>query len=306
MASPFHPDFKHARFLPRTLVPAYAIPLWNAGLAVQAALTRDGHVAARGATGQEIWLYRPEGAKGPRPALLWIHGGGTVCGHPVSEAKIAAELSRTRGLVVALPRYRLAGKAPYPAALDDVFAALEWLAAHPEVDPARIAVGGDSAGGGLAACLAIAARDRGGPPVAYQVLHEPMLDEGTRRRPAPDPKGLRIWSSKANTRAWGLYLRGVEGDVPGTASAARAPDLTGLPPAFLGVGTADLFHDETLAYARRLRESGVECTLDVVPGGFHGFALAPRAPVARAYRARMQGALARGLGLETPPQTGDV
>lgn len=293
MSPHFHPDLKRAPYLPKTLVPPWSVPLWNAALRVLAALTRDGHETVRNALGQEIWVYRPPAAASPGPALLWIHGGGLVIGHPVIEARFARRVCDELGATVALPRYRLGCDAPYPAALDDIAASLDWLAAQQGVDPGRIAIGGDSAGGGLAACLAIRARDAGGPGIAFQLLFEPMLDAATTSHPAPD--GLRMWSPSANAYGWNSYLRGIDGPVPATASAARAGDLTGLPPAFIGVGTADLFFDEATDYAARLDAAGVAVEFVRVEGAYHGFIQERGAAVARAFEDKMIRALDAAL-----------
>ncbi|MGH1367578.1 MAG: alpha/beta hydrolase [Maritimibacter sp.] len=294
----FNPGLPKAEKQPRTLVKTRLIPLINAALPLAAVFQR-GHERAQSSAGQDIWVYRPTEASGLRPALLWIHGGGLVIGHPAMEAKLNAKIRDRLNITVAAPRYRLGGKAPYPAAIEDLYAALEWLAAQPGVDPERIAIGGDSAGGGLAACLAIMARERGGPKVAFQLLHEPMLDEATRRRTDVNPEELRVWSMEANTNGWDTYLRSVSGAVPDTASAARVADPAGLPPAWVGVGTMDLFFDESVTYADRLEAAGVPVAREIVEGAYHGFLqLEPGAPVSRAYCDEMIKALGRGLQID--------
>ena len=299
--SPFHPDLARARWLPRTIVGRRSYRLFRLGQRLADRLTRSRAEVFGLAQGQRLHLFRPATpAATPMPALLWVHGGGLVIGSPLQDAAFCAALADRLGIVVAAPSYRLAPEHPYPAALDDVTAALGWLAARPEVDAGRIAVGGDSAGGGLAACLALRSSAGAGPKPCFQLLWEPMLDEATRRRRDPDPAGLRLWSARANRFGWGAYLAPVEGAVPATASAARASDadLAALPPAWLGVGTADLFLDETRAYGERLRAAGVPARLHEVAGAFHGFAqFMPRAAVSRASRAEIGRALAAGLGL---------
>ncbi|MAM62641.1 alpha/beta hydrolase [Maritimibacter sp. UBA3975] len=288
----FHPDFgKTDRIQRQAVSPRSLGPLrflmklggWLSGRGVEKAVS---------ATGQKIWVFRPEAA-GPHPAILWIHGGGLIFGHPLIEKPFARDVARELGAVVACPFYRLAPEDPYPAGLEDVYAALQWLAAQPGVDPTRIAVGGDSAGGGLAAALTILARERGGPAIRFQLLHEPMLDEATRRAAAPDPETLRLWTPEINTWAWDGYLQDVRGPVPETASPSRIEDPAGLPAAWVGVGTRDLFHAEARDYADRLSAAGVPVTFHDVPGGFHGFAQVRKdAAVSRAYVARMKAALA--------------
>jgi len=299
--SRFHPDLRIARFLPRALISPRTFRLVRHLFRLAARFGPLASETVRLENGQRLHLHLPANAVSvPTPALLWVHGGGLVIGDPRLEAKLCAHLADTLGIIVAAPAYRLAPEHPYPAALDDLAAAMTWLANRPEVDPARIAIGGDSAGGGLAACLALRLCATEGPRPAFLLLHQPMLDEATRARPDPDPAGLRIWSANANRFGWSAYLRDVAGPVPATASAARASDddLARLPPSWLGVGTADLFHDETVCFALRLRAVGVEAGLVTVPGGFHSFtAFTARAPVSRAYLAQMTAALAQGLGL---------
>lgn len=227
--------------------------------------------------------------KGPAPApgrtgVLWIHGGGYITGMPeIVYMSRAVDLVRHCGAVVVSPDYRLSGKAPYPAALMDCHSALVYLKDHAAalgVRDDQLMVGGESAGGGLAAALCLYERDRGGVRIAFQMPIYPMLDnedtETSRDNHAP------VWNTRRNHYAWARYLRGVEGRVPAYAAPARAEDCAGLPPAYTFVSTAEPFYAETLAYVRRLREAGVEATVDVYEGLFHAFdMLAPFLPVSR-------------------------
>jgi acetyl esterase/lipase len=200
--------------------------------------------------------------------------------------------------VVASVDYRLAPESPFPVPLDDCYLALAWLADQPDVDASRIAVGGASAGGGLAAALALLARDRGEVELAFQSLSYPMLDDRTANRTDIDQRNFRLWNNKANRFGWQSYT-GLAPGSPGVtdlAAPARCGDLTGLPPAWIGVGTLDLFHGEDLAYAARLDKAGVECAILEVEGAFHGFDLVrPRAGVSRDFRAAQVAALAPAL-----------
>ncbi|MBE5780899.1 MAG: alpha/beta hydrolase [Clostridiales bacterium] len=207
------------------------------------------------------------------PGILWIHGGGYVTGMAemiyFSRAK---NLVRRYGAVVITPEYRLAGKAPYPAALMDCYAALLYLKNHSEelgFDDSRIMVGGESAGGGLAAALCLYARDRGEVNIAFQMPLYPMIDdretESSRDNHAP------VWNSKRNKKAWAKYLRDVGEDVPPYAAPARAEDLCGLPPAYTFVGDIEPFYCETLTYVNRLNEAGAAAKADVYQGCFHAF-----------------------------------
>jgi acetyl esterase/lipase len=246
-----------------------------------------------------VRVHRPPAAPGgPLPAVLWIHGGGYVIGFAAQDDRSCADLARRLGAVVVAVDYRKGPEHPYPAALDDCHDALVWLASLPGVDRRRVAIAGASAGGGLAAALALAARDRGEVEPAFQLLVYPMLDDRTTLRPDLDDRHLRLWSGRSNRFGWRSYL-GADPGFPGvapTAAPARADDLSGLPPAWVGVGTLDLFHDEDAEYARRLREAGVACELEVVQGAFHGFDVAvPKAGVSRRFRDSQVAALDAAL-----------
>jgi acetyl esterase/lipase len=246
---------------------------------------------------QVIRLHRPPGVTEPRAALLWIHGGGYVIGTPAQDDPICQELCRELGIVVAAVSYRLAPQHPFPAPLDDCFAGLSWLEEQPFVDSSRLAVGGASAGGGLAAGVALRARAQG-IPLKLQLLVYPMLDDRTCLRTDIDESDFRLWNLRGNNFGWRSYLGKEPGasDIPPLAAPARYEDLKGLAPAWIGVGTCDLFHDEDVSYAERLQAAGVACDLEVVDGAFHGFdSVAPKAPVVRAFNASKVAALAAAL-----------
>lgn len=253
-----------------------------------------------GRPGVTVVVYRPIETVGPTGAVLWLHGGGFVAGHPAGDHTLASSLAADLGALVVAVDYRLAPEHPFPAALDDAAAALAWLDASADelgVDRARIGLAGASAGGGLAACLAQRALDKGGPALVVQCLVYPMLDDRTTR--SRRGAGRIAWTPAANRFAWAAYLggrrRGASAPPP-YAAAARRGDLTGMPPAWIGVGTLDLFHDESVEYARRLGAAGVPCALHVVPGMYHGAdAVAPDAVAMRAFRAGWVGALREAL-----------
>ena len=231
-------------------------------------------------------------------ALLWIHGGGYVLGTAARDDPVCRQFAAEAGVLVASVEYRLAPEHPFPAALDDCYTALRWLSARPDVDPARIAIGGSSAGGGLAAALTILAHERGEVPVAFQLLVYPMLDDRTAARADLDESRFRMWNNKSNRLAWQAYTGREPGQdgVPPLAAPARYEDLSGLPAAWVGVGTLDLFFDEDLAFAERLRVAGVDCEFVAVPGAFHGFDyVVGRSPVALDFRAAQVRALRVGL-----------
>lgn len=236
-----------------------------------------------------VLLVRPERASGPVPVLLHLHGGGLVAG-AVSD-NVDAALGMAPGWAVASVEYRLAPEHPYPAAVEDAYAALVWLvaeAAQLGIDPDRIVVTGVSAGGGLAASLALLARDRGGPSLLGQLLVCPMLDDRNDSGSGHQMAGLGSWDRRANATGWGAYLGAAAGG-PGTpayASAARADSWRGLPPSFVDVGSAETFRDECVEYATRMWADGVDAELHVWPGGNHGFdGLAPSARISLAARA---------------------
>lgn len=236
-----------------------------------------------------------------RPALLDIHGGGFVVGDIEMEHGFAAGTARELGAVVAAVEYRLAPEYPFPAGLEDCYAALTWLHDHASelgVDPARIGVGGQSAGGGLSAAIALLARDRGGPPLCFQFLGIPELDhrlETTSMRAFVDTP---MWSRPNAERSWSWYLGEDTGDVSPYASPSIATDLTGLPPAYVTTMEFDPLRDEGILYALRLMEAGVSVELHSFPGTFHGSAAVPTAAVSRRATKEMVVALARGLGVE--------
>ena len=277
----FHPDLRRAaRIIPKQLVTPVTVPfiraaermLWRRPPGRVEVLTLPSGVGIR--------LFRPDGASAQGPALLWIHGGGYVIGRAAQDDVLCRRYANELGATVASVEYRMAPEHPYPASLEDCYSALQWLVRLPSVDPARVAIGGASAGGGLAAALALYTRDRREISLAAQLLVYPMLDDRTVGRKFDNP-GHRLWNQSSNKFGWSAYLGGAD---PEVAVPARQEDLSGLPPAWLGVGTLDLFHDEDVAYAERLKVAGVPCEVEVVPGAFHGFdGVAPKAEVSRSF-----------------------
>ena len=241
-------------------------------------------------THRRIRIYRPEngGKRGGNSAgLLWIHGGGFIMGDICDNDRECAAIAKTLGIVVVSAGYRVAPKHPFPAALDDCFEAWNYLQSHAEqwqIDRDRIAVMGQSAGGGLAASLVQRIADTGGVQPAAQVLMYPMLDDRTALNTALDPIQHRLWNNKNNRGAWAWYLGQPAGQdkAPRYAAAARREDLSGLPPTWIGVGDADLFYREDYLYAERLKAAGVPCEWVVGPQCPHAYDLmAPEAPVSQ-------------------------
>jgi acetyl esterase/lipase len=243
-------------------------------------------------TGVDVRVHRPsQETSDAGPALLWIHGGGYVLGHAAMDDRHCRRLADALGATVAAVDYRLAPAHPHPVALHDCYDALTWLVERGSVDRARVAVAGASAGGGLAASLAQLTHDRAEFSLAAQVLVHPMLDDRTGHRPDPNPRHRRMWNNTSNRFGWTSYLGAAD---PQSAVPARRRELSGLPPAWIGVGTLDILHDEAVGYAERLRAAGVGCHLEVVSGAFHGFdAVAPKTQVAQAFFASQLSALRR-------------
>jgi acetyl esterase/lipase len=299
LTSPFHPDLRRiAPFLPRGAVGprTYRVVRRLERLAPNPASTNV-EVVSLGEISVRMHLP-PASAVAPYPALLWVHGGGYVIGRAAQDDALCRVVAERLGVLVGAVNYRRAPEHPFPVPLDDCYEALEWLAARNDVDERCVAIGGASAGGGLAAALALLARDRGTLQPVFQLLSYPMLDDRTVVRRDLDDRHIRLWNGKANQFGWASYLGTEPGSaaVTGLAAPARYENLTGLPPAWIGVGTLDLFYDEDLVYAARLRNAGVICEIDIVEGAFHGFdAIAPRAQVTQRYRSAQLDALAQHL-----------
>ncbi|MFI9778571.1 alpha/beta hydrolase [Streptomyces sp. NPDC051956] len=240
--------------------------------------------------GPEVTLVtaRPSGLVGPLPLLYYMHGGAMVMGNAWSVLpRILREWALPLDMAVISVEYRLAPRAQYPRALEDCCAGLAWAAEHAAelgVDPERIIIGGKSAGGGLAAALALLARDRGGPEPLGQLLLSPMLDDRGSTFSSQQMSGLGLWDLTSNATAWQALLGDLYGaeDLPPYAAPSRATDLSQLPPAYLDVGSAEMFRDEGVAYANAIWQAGGQAELHVWPGAYHGFdSLAPKAAVSR-------------------------
>ncbi|MEY2925819.1 MAG: hypothetical protein RL367_296 [Pseudomonadota bacterium] len=257
-----------------------------------------------GAPEVQVLVLDPPSDNRARPAILHIHGGGMVIGSATMAESLFADLVLAHDFVVASVDYRLAPETPFPGPQEDCYAGLEWLIANAAslgVDPARVIVMGESAGGGLAAALTLMVRDRAGPALAGQILIYPMLDH---RTGGPDCQwnnpqtGEFVWTRASNMFGW-TSLQGdydLGDDRLGWFAPACATDLSGLPQSFISVGTLDLFFDENLDYARRLSAAAVPVELHVYPGAFHGFNMMQTARVAQQAAADVQAAMQRMLG----------
>jgi acetyl esterase/lipase len=284
-----HPELRGAfRFIP-------PFPLHNAGF-VKLSNWLLAHAPRRKAVGPvaideqplsygRVRLYTPPFKSGG--ALLWIHGGGMILGSAAIDDKLCAQYAQDLGALVVSVEYRLASKHPFPAAIDDCLEAWHWLLEHAKphgVDVRRVVVSGQSAGGGLAACLAQRIHDDGGRQPAGVALLCPMLDDRPAANVELDALAHRVWNNKNNRAGWAAYLAQPPGQpqTPAYAVAARRNDLRGLPPTWIATSDIDLLYDEALRYRERLEASHVPCRLYVVPQAPHGFeALLPRSRLAR-------------------------
>ena len=251
-----------------------------------------------------VRVYQPESRPETLPALLWIHGGGYVLGDVKGDDLKAKSLVLGLNCVVASVEYRLAPEHPFPAPLEDCYAALKWFSSNASdfgVNKGRIAIGGASAGGGLAAGLGLLARDRAEVDVCYQLLIYPMIDDTNVEQASDSVPDAPLWTRANNLIGWRSYL----GQEPGSdgispyAAATRAEDLSGLPPTYIGVGTPDLFRDEDIDYAQRLMQAGVPTELHVYADGFHGFdGFAPESDAAQRFSGEQLKLLSRALHSE--------
>jgi len=230
-----------------------------------------------------VRIYRPAGATGTLPGIYYIHGGGMILGDIAGEDATATSICDRAGAVVVSVEYRLAPEHPHPAPVEDCYAGLVWTARNAEalgIDPERLALYGGSAGGGLAIGTALLARDRGGPALAFMMPIYPMIDDRNETPSSHEITDVGLWDRAGNIEAWAWYLGGKDPDQ--YAAPARAGDLSGLPPAFIDVGTVDLFRDEDIAFAQRLMEAGVPTELHVHAGSYHASeTFAPEAALSR-------------------------
>jgi acetyl esterase/lipase len=218
-----------------------------------------------------VRIYEPTEPASNRPGIVMVHGGGMIMGTVEGEDFTATALCDSLRAVVISIDYRLAPENPHPAPVEDCYAAWMWVTGHATemgIDPDRIALYGESAGGGLALGTALLIRDRGGARPAFVAAIYPMIDESNSSASSHEVVDVGVWDRATNVEAWQWYLG--ESDADQYAAPARAEDLSGLPPVFMDVGTVDLFRDETVTFAQRLWAAGVPCELHVYPGAYHG------------------------------------
>jgi acetyl esterase/lipase len=288
---PFDPELGAAlsllaESLPSSLTPEM-IPLMRDMPMISATdeeLRRDGRISIEertvpgpaGAPDISLLIARPTGVTGTLGCIYHVHGGGMILGDNRTGLPGMIDWAEQFGLVVVSVEYRLAPETPHPGPVDDCYAGLVWTAGHAGelgFDPGRMIIAGGSAGGGLAAALALMARDKGGPALLGQMLICPMLDDRNDTPSSIQMAGLGVWDRVSNETGWRALLGDACGgpDVSPYAAPARETDLSNLPPAFIDVGTAETFRDEDVAYASRIWQAGGQAELHVWPGGFHGF-----------------------------------
>jgi acetyl esterase/lipase len=244
-----------------------------------------------------VRVYRPVNATTGLPGIYFIHGGGMILGNVAGEDPVASLLCDQVGAVVVSVEYRLAPEDPHPAPVEDCYAGLTWMAKNSTelgFDPDRLALYGGSAGGGLVIATALLARDRGGPAVRFMMPIYPMIDDRNETASSQEITDVGIWDRAGNVEAWSWYLGGKDADQ--YAAPTRADDLTGLPPAFIDVGTVDLFRDEDIAFAQRLMQAGIPTELHINPGSYHASeTFAPDAALTKRIWAMRVDALRRAL-----------
>jgi triacylglycerol lipase len=247
-----------------------------------------------------LHVYRPREAVRPLPCIYHIHGGGYVVGKASDLEPVHRPLAAALGCAIVSVDYRLAPETPFPGPVEECYAGLAWTFGQAGVlgiDTKRLGVMGESAGGGLAAALALLARDRSEYALAFQHLIYPMLDDRTCVNDPHPYAGEFLWHAHNNRFGWASLLGQAPGgeDVSAYAAPGRATDLAGLPPSFIGTGALDLFLEEDIDYARRLLRAGVPTELHVYPGAFHAFDMMEGAAVAEQARRDSRAALARFL-----------
>jgi acetyl esterase/lipase len=293
----FHPDLAPlAVQLPQHIIDASTLPLVREATAQQMREASPNDVeTVQLPSGAGMRVLRGGGVTASQaPALLWLHGGGYVMGTAYQDEALCRRFADELGITVGSIDYRLAPEHPHPAAIDDCDAALSALGDLPGVDTTRIAVGGASAGAGLAAAWTIRRRDRGEDGLCFQLLVYPMLDDRSTQRRHANAENFRLWDTASNEFGWSSYLGDAD---PVKAVPARQADLSGLPAAWIGVGTLDLFHDEDVAYADGLRGAGVPCEVSILPGAFHGFdSVAPEALISQEFFAMQCDVLRAAFG----------
>ncbi len=245
-----------------------------------------------------VTLFEPQDVSGETPCLLYFHGGAFFFGVFTYLYKLVSQYAAAVPCKVLIVHYRLSLKYPFPAAIDDCYHSLVWLYNHSRellVDTDRIAVGGDSAGGTLAAAVTQMTRDRHGPPVCFQMLIYPVIDQSQTSPSMTDEADSPFWNANLNSQMWRIYLRNGDQGMPAYASPIKAASFIGLPPAYIETQEYDCLRDEGSAYANKLRENGINVELNELKGTFHGFDVLHRSPIAQKAVADRINALKNGV-----------
>ncbi|MFD1175151.1 alpha/beta hydrolase [Paenibacillus puldeungensis] len=292
LSPPFH--------LPEDLMQARTIPPISTTRSERVRIT-DRYIVGAGGQDMLLRVYEPINRDGEvLPALLWSHGGGYVLGYPGVDDGVCQSFVEAAGCVVFSPDYRLAPEHPFPAGIEDCYAALVWIAenaAELHIDINRIAIGGPSAGGGLTAALALLARDRSGPAICFQMPLYPMIDDRNITPSSHEITNPAVWNRANNLAAWKMYLgEHANGEISPYAAPSRAQSLAGLPPTYTCVGQLDPFRDETIEYVARLARDGVDVEFSLYPGAYHGFEhTVPDAEISRCAKDGYFNAIARAF-----------
>ena len=283
-----YPVRRELRFVNKLAVPGWALDLRTAKLANRA-LARMALDLPALPQGVESWgtqffthggvpirltIYRPDGLDWAAPCLVYFHGGGFCLRDAGYIHRYAAQYAQGAQCTVVFVHYRTSDLAPFPTPFEDCYAALRWVwdnAPMLRIDRARLAVGGDSAGGALAAACALRSRNEGGPTLCFQMLVYPVTDSRMQTASMKKFTDSPLWNAQLNRKIWEIYLRDDDNGMPEYAAPMLAADFFGLPPAYVEVEEFDCLHDEGVAYAQALRAAGVEIQLEDVPGTFHGF-----------------------------------
>ena len=238
-------------------------------------MVEDVTILKGGVPDLRVRIYRPTTKLKEYPAILWTHGGGHLFGSPELYEGLLLKMARELDCIIVAPDYRLSPENPYPADVEDCYAALKWMTNHRKsrlpIDKDRVAIVGDSAGGGLAVAVAMKSRDENGPKVCFDMPLYPQLDYTDTTSSSYQITDHRVWNRDANEFAWRAYLNNRLTNVEPYASPAHAEDLSGMPPTYIMIGTLDMFRDEAIDYAQRLMDAGVPVELHVIPGAFHAF-----------------------------------
>lgn len=269
-----HPDLKAAfEAAPDMVITEESLPGFRATLAAIPVPNDDAVEVYDEVIGGKlrVKVYKPKTEQKDFPGLLWIHGGGHIMGVPEQDAGLCIKFAKEAGCIVVAPDYRLAPEHKYPADVEDCYNALVWMTENLPLRKDKIAVAGQSAGGGLTAAVALMARDKKGPALCFQMPLYPMLDCRTITPSTYQIRDHRVWCRDFNLTAWKMYLGDDVKEVPVYASPAFVEDLSNLPPAYIMVGSLDPFRDESIIYAQRMLQAGVPVELHVIPGGTHGF-----------------------------------